>query len=355
MEEPGRGAIRTHALPALAPGQVRVRALASAISRGTESLVFAGRIPPSEHQRMRAPFQEGDFPAPVKYGYANVGRIEEVAPLADTARGDGADVGHMAGEEGGDVGISVGTRVFCLYPHQDHYIVDADRVLPVPDTVPDHRATLAANMETAVNALWDAGPRVGDRIAVIGGGVVGLLCAYLAARIPGTRVQVIDVAVDQRRDVAAALDLALAAPDGAMGDVDLVIHASGHPDGLRLALELAAFEATVVELSWFGSKEVSLPLGGPFHSRRLRLQSSQVGAIAPSRRARRSYRQRMATALSLLKAPCLDALISGTSPFNALPEHMPQLTGTSANAAANAAANAGSTTQVLCHVVEYED
>lgn len=314
VERPGVGAIREQPLAEPGPDQVRVRALTSGISRGTESLVFTGQVPASEHERMRAPFQEGDFPGPVKYGYCSVGRVEAGPPAL------------------------VGQRVFCLHPHQDRYVVGADRVVPLPDAVPDLRAPLAANMETAINALWDAGPRLGDRVAVVGGGVVGLLCAYLVARIPGTAVQVVDID-PARAPVAEALGLPLVAPEHACGDADLVIHSSGHAAGLRTALDLAGFEATVLELSWFGTREVALPLGGPFHSRRLTIRCSQVGAVSPSRRARRSYGQRMALALALLEDDRLDALISGTSAFEDLPRLMPEITRPGA--------------PVLCHVVRY--
>ncbi len=297
---PGRGEIREAAVAAPAPGEVRVRALYSGISRGTEGLVFDGQVPESEVDRMRAPFQEGDFPAPVKYGYASVGVVEE---------GSGALRGQ---------------RVFCLHPHQTRYAVPAAAVVPLPEGVPPDRAVLAANLETAVNALWDAGPRLGDRVAVVGAGTVGCLCAALAARIPGTQVQLIDI--DPGKEAAAqALGVAFAAPDTAEGEADLVLHASGHADGLRTALELAGFEATVMELSWYGTREVPLPLGRAFHAKRLTLASSQVGSVSPVRRARWSHRRRLALALELLRDARFDALITGESAFDSLPETMARL------------------------------
>lgn len=314
IERPGLASLRTQPLRAPGPGEVLVRALASGVSRGTESLVFHGEVPESEYERMRAPFQEGDFPGPVKYGYASVGRVEAGPP---------------------DL---VGTRVFCLHPHQDRYVVGAEHVTPLPDAVPDARAVLAANMETAVNAMWDAGVRVGDRVAVVGGGVVGLLCAHLAVRIPGVRLQVVDI--DPRRSaVASALGLTLVAPADAAGDADLVLHCSGSPAGTRTALGLAGFEATVLELSWFGTRDVPLPLGGRFHSGRLTLRASQVGTIARSRRARRTYRQRMALALELLADERLDAMLTHGAPFEELPARMPDITDPAAG--------------VLCFVVSY--
>jgi threonine dehydrogenase-like Zn-dependent dehydrogenase len=300
LAAPGRGEIRTAPLPAAGPDDVLVRAQASAISRGTESLVFAGRVPPSEYQQMRCPFQEGDFPGPVKYGYASVG-IVEAGPAALRGR-----------------------RVFCLYPHQDLYVVPASAVVPVPDDVPDERATLAANMETAVNAMWDAGPRLGDRIAIIGAGVVGCFIASLAAKLPGTRVELIDI--DPRRaTVAAALGCRFATPDAASGDCDIVFHSSASEAGLATALRLSGFEAKLIELSWYGNTPVAVPLGEAFHQRRLQLISSQVGAVAHARRARRTHRERLALALALLADPVYDQLITGHCTLDTLPQRMAQL------------------------------
>ncbi len=300
LAEPGRGEIRTEPLPPVSPGQVRVRALASGVSRGTETIVFSGRVPASQYDAMRAPFQAGSFPAPVKYGYCSVGVIEAHA---------------------GDGRREVGQRVFCLHPHQDHYVVPADAVVDVPDAVPTERAILAANMETALNGLWDAGPRIGDRIAVVGAGVVGGLTAALAARIPGTRLQIVDI--DERRvDLARALGVDFALPDRARGECDLVLHASGQPAGLRTALGLAGVEAKVVEMSWYGDTDVPLPLGAEFHARRLRLVSSQVGDVAVARRARRSRRDRLALALRLLTEPVFDHFLDAECELSELPDVM---------------------------------
>jgi threonine dehydrogenase-like Zn-dependent dehydrogenase len=295
-----------------------VRAVASGISRGTESLVFHGRVPSSERQRMRCPFQEGEFPAPVKYGYASVGVVEAVGPEAPA---------ELLGE-----------RVFCLYPHQDRYVAPAAAVLRVPAEVPERRAVLAANMETAVNALWDAGPRVGDRIAVVGAGVVGTLVAALAARLPGASVEVVDT--DPRRAaLAEAVACRFASPDRARGDADVVFHASGSEAGLAKALALAGFEARVIELSWYGDGRVAVPLGEAFHARRLQLISSQVGAVATARRARRTHRERLTLALDLLRDAVFDRLISGECSLDALPETMARL--------------ASAPNGALCQVVRY--
>lgn len=297
---PGRGEIRTERLDGRAAGEVSVRALYSGVSRGTEALVFTGHVPESEWERMRAPFQAGAFPAPVKYGYANVGVVEEgPAELVERA-------------------------VFVLYPHQTHYVVPTSAVHALPEDVPPARAILAANMETAVNALWDARPHVGDRIAVVGAGTVGCLTAWLASQVAGCHVELVDTN-PRRQAVADALGVRFANPDTAARDADIVIHASGSPDGLQLALELAAFETVVTELSWFGDKRVSLPLGGAFHARRLGVVSSQVGSIPAAQRGRWTYARRMQLALRFLADSALDVLITGESHFDELPELMKTL------------------------------
>ncbi len=292
---PGRGELRTEALPSPKPDDALVRSLYSGISRGTESLVFRGEVPESEYQRMRAPFQGGDFPGPVKYGYCNVGVVEE-----------------------GPTEL-LGRVVFCLHPHQTRYRVPASALHPLPEGVPPGRAVLAANLETAVNGLWDAAPRIGDRIAVVGAGTLGCLTAWLAGRVPGCQVELIDIN-PRRGEVAAALGVGFAEPDRASTQADLVIHTSGSPTGLALALELAGFESTVLELSWYGTQQVPVPLGRAFHSRRLTLRSSQVGSVAAPQRARWDTDRRLRLALSLLTDPSLDRLITGEDPFERLPE-----------------------------------
>ena len=281
-----------------------VRTLYSGISRGTESLVFRGRVPRSQHDAMRAPFQEGAFPAPVKYGYSSVGEVIEADGVA---RGD-----------------LLGRRVFCLYPHQDVYRVPATAVMRLSRRLPPGRAILAANMETAVNAVWDGGTSTGDRVVVIGAGVVGLLIAWLCRQIPGTEVFAVDRNPD-RVETAAALGIAFRyEPPGDIG-ADCVFNASGSPAGLRSALRAAGVEGTVVEVSWYGDAPVRLPLGEAFHSRRLLLRSSQVGRIPPGRSPRWNTSRRLALALALLRDPDLDVLISGESDFEELPSVMSQL------------------------------
>jgi 2-desacetyl-2-hydroxyethyl bacteriochlorophyllide A dehydrogenase len=300
IAEPKRGEIRTESLRAPAADEALVRTLYSGLSRGTEALVFNGKVPRSEYERMRAPFQAGEFPGPVKYGYCNVGVVEQ-GPSAVAGR-----------------------RVFCLYPHQTRYVVPAAALHVLPDDVPPARAVLAANVETAVNVLWDAAPRVGDRVAVVGAGTVGCVVAWLAARIAATEVELVDV--DERKAAAAhALGVPFSPPAAARRDADIVVHTSGKGAGLATALELAAVEATVVEASWYGDDAPAVPLGGAFHSRRLKLKSSQVGAVADAQRPRWSHARRMELVLRLLASAELDALITGESPFDELPALLARL------------------------------
>ncbi|GLY97955.1 zinc-binding alcohol dehydrogenase [Actinoplanes sp. NBRC 103695] len=312
MASPGRGEIRTQSVPDPSNDEVLVRTLHSGVSRGTETLVFSGGVPPSQHDAMRAPYQEGDFPAPVKYGYLNVGVVEH-----------------------GPASLQ-GRTVFSLYPHQTRYVVPASAVTVVPDDVPPARAVLAGTVETAVNAVWDAAPLIGDRIAVVGGGMVGCSVAAVLAGLPGARVQLVDVD-PSRATLAAALGVGFASPADALGDCDVVIHASATSAGLARSLELLATDATVVELSWYGDRPVTVPLGEFFHSRRLTVKSSQVGGIPPGRR--RTYAERLALALDLLKDARFDALITGSCDFAELPDVLPRL--------------ADGSLPALCHLVNY--
>jgi len=298
------------------PGRqdVVVRTLRSGVSRGTETLVFRGGVPPEQYATMRAPFQEGEFPAPVKYGYLSVGAVEH-GPA------------HLRGR-----------TVFCLYPHQTAYVVPAASVAVVPEGVPPARAVLAGTVETAVNALWDAAPFVGDRITVMGAGMVGCCVARLLCQFPGVRVTLVDVDAG-RREVAAALGVGFALPAEAEGGRDLVVHTSATSAGLQRSLDLLAPEGTVVDLSWYGDAEVRLSLGGAFHAGRLRIKSSQVGTVSPARSARRTTADRLALALELLRDPAFDVLLTGESPFSELPEVMPRL--------------ASGTLPALCHTITY--
>ena len=312
----GQGEIRAENLGPPTTGEVLVQTLYSGISRGTEALVFTGAVPASEFERMKAPFQDGDFPWPVKYGYINVGRVLEGPRELENK------------------------TVFCLYPHQTRYTVPAAAVYPLPDSVPPGRAVLAANLEAVVNGLWDATPRVGDRIAVVGAGTLGCLLGWLTSRIPGCEVELIDTNPGKAA-AADALGVAFRRPDEATREADLVFHASGTSEGLQTALTLAGFEAKIVEMSWFGDRSVSLSLGEAFHANRLTLTSSQVGIIAGAQRARWNSRRRMALVLELLADQRLDTLITGESRFEELPQVLQRLS-----------SEPGDT---LCHRIIYTD
>ena len=315
LRAPGIGEIRPVTLPEPGRDEVMVRTLRSGVSRGTETLVFRGGVPPGQYATMRAPFQEGDFPAPVKYGYLNVGAVEQ-----------GPEELH-------------GRTVFCLYPHQSAYVVPARAVTVVPDDVPPARAVLAGTVETAVNALWDAGPLLGDRVAVVGAGMVGCCVARLLSRFPAVEVTLVDVDPG-RAEVAAALGVGFALPADAPGARDLVVHASATSAGLQRSLELLAPEGTVIELSWYGDDEVQLSLGGAFHSSRLGIRASQVGTVSPARAGRRTTADRLTLALELLRDPAFDALVTGQSHFSELPDVMARL-------------SAGSL-PALCHTITYD-
>ncbi|MEX2467284.1 MAG: zinc-binding alcohol dehydrogenase [Gemmatimonadota bacterium] len=319
IRAPGDGVLVEKSISGPDGDELLVETRYSGISRGTESLVFRGEVPESQYHEMRAPFQEGEFPGPLKYGYSSVGRVAS------------APESHRFLE---------GKAVFCLFPHQDRYVVPASAVVPLPEGVPEERGVLAANMETAVNIVWDAGPSVGDRVVVVGGGVVGMLVAWLCQGIPGGKVRLIDIDPG-REPVAEALDVPFASQDPGAGDADVVVHASGSPEGLSTALAAAGSEARIVEASWFGSRTVPLPLGEAFHSRRLTLRSSQVGAIPPERAPRWTHRRRLAVALDLLVDPRLDVLISGESPFSELPDVMRRLSEEPSG--------------TLCHRIRYRD
>ena len=314
LVRPGLGEIRSVALPDPEPGQVQVRALHSGVSRGTESTVFRGRVPAETAGAMRAPFQEGDFPGPVKYGYLNVGVVEAGTPEL------------------------IGRTVFCLYPHQTHYVVPESAVVPVPEGVPAPRAVLAGTVETAVNALWDARPLVGDRVAVVGAGMVGCCLARLLTGIPGVEVDLVDVD-ESRADVAEALDVGFTLPDNASGQRDLVFHTSTTGAGLQTGLSLLRDEGTVWDLSFYGVDRVEVALGGAFHTGRLAVRSSQVGRIAPARRGDRSTTDRMALSLRLLQDPAFDALLSAPVDFVDLPDVLAEL--------------ADGRRRGLCQVVDY--
>jgi len=298
---PGRMALRQAPLPLPSGEHATFSAICSGVSRGTEALVLQGGVPPSEHERMRCPHQEGDFPHPVKYGYAMVARITD---------GPSDRVGEVC---------------FLLHPHQDRFTAPLAAAVPLPNGLPQRRAALCANMETALNILWDAGVAPGDRVLVVGGGVVGLLTAALAARVPGTDVTLTDLR-PERGDLAARLGAGFAPPDSLPADLDVAINTSGASAGLQTAIDVAGPEAIVVEASWHGDRQVALTLGGAFHARRLTIRSSQVGAVPPARARRWNFHRRLSKAALLLAGmPEADVLISHDIAFSEAPERLPPL------------------------------
>ena len=297
---PWAAELREEALAEPGPEQVLVRSVYSGVSRGTERLVFSGSVAESEGERMRCPMQAGVLPFPVKYGYGAVGRV---------AQGN-ADL--------------LGWTVFVLHPHQDAFLAPVCSIFKLPEGVPARRGTLAANMETALNAMWDSGAGPADRIAIVGGGVVGLLIGFLAARLPGADVTLVDLCLE-RRKIAGAFGCQFAAPEAAPSNCDVVFHTSATAAGLATAISCAGFEAPILELSWYGAGTVTAPLGAGFHSQRLKLICSQVGNVSQSRRPRWSRRQRMEAALRLLRAPELDLLTAFEIPFEDAARRLPSL------------------------------
>lgn len=318
---PYQGELRREALPAPKEGEALVRTLYSGHSRGTENLVHACRVPRRVEGLMEAPHQSGHFPAPVKYGYLSVGVVEQGPTELE------------------------GRTVFCLYPHQDRYVVPTADLAEVPDAVPPRRALLAGAVETAVNALWEAGPRIGDRAAVVGCGLIGASMAALLRRFPLDRLEAVD-SDPGRAALAGELGVRFALPEDAAEDCDLVFHASATPEGLARSLEIAGDDAEVIELSWYGNGSVNVPLGADFHARRLALRASQVGEVAQPRRVRRTTAQRLALALRLLADPVFDVFLGAPSEFADLPATMDRL-------ASGSAPDASGTRDGLCHVIRY--
>lgn len=313
IEGKGRCGVREGTLRSLAENEVLVRSLYSGISRGTESIIFDGAVPQSEFERMRGPHMSGEFPFPVKYGYSSVGLVEA---------GSAALIGEI---------------VFCLHPHQDLFVTTKDMVFPLPRHLPPERAVLAANMETALNIVWDALIQPGDRVAVLGGGLVGTLAASLSSRIAGTETLLVDTNA-ARGGLAYAMQIPFVEAEKLEGEFDVLINASASDTALANAIDHAGMEARVVEASWYGDKTVSVPLGGAFHSKRLSLISSQVGSIPASRSRRWTFGRRLGKALELLKDDRLDHLITGETAFADLADDYPRIL---------------SSSNTLCHRIRY--
>lgn len=294
--------VRPETMPDVGPREVRVVATASAVSHGTEMLVFRGQIP--EGLELDLPTLRGSFDFPIKYGYASAGRVVEA----------GADVRRL----------KPGDPVFVHHPHQSTYVVPEAMPVRLPDGLDPTLGVFLANVETAANVVIDAAPRLGERVAVFGQGVIGLLITQLLRRTGPGQIIVVepvarrrelarqvgaDVALDANADVVSAIR---ELTDGA--GVDLVIEASGSVGALDRALETLAFGGTCVVCSWYGTKPVQLRLGGPFHHRRLRIVSSQVSTIDAALQPRWTQQRRLALARDLLADLELGALISHRIP-----------------------------------------
>lgn len=300
--------LRREALPAAGPGDLRVRAIASAVSHGTEMLVYRGQVP--SQMPLDLPAVRGDFDFPIKYGYASVGWVVQVGARVE--------------------GFATGDLVFVHHPHQTEYVVPATaqqgpEPVRLPPELPPEHGVFLANVETAVNVLLDAAPRLGERVVVFGQGVVGLLLTQLTRQAGAGLVIAVDP-FSLRRELAraAGADVVLA-PDenlpttirdltGGLG-ADLVLEASGNPAALDQAIAATAFQGTVVVCSWYGTKPAAIDLGGAFHRRRIRIVSSQVGSIDPTLQARWSFRRRLDLARDLLSTLTLTPLITHRFPL----------------------------------------
>lgn len=296
---PARGEVelRDEEVGSVGPHDVRVRAIASAISHGTELLVLRGQVP--EGLELDLPTLRGSFGFPIKYGYASAGRVVEV----------GAEVHSLA----------PGDAVFVHHPHQAEYVVPSSMPIRLPAGLDPMLGVFVANLETATNIVLDAAPRLGERVIVFGQGVVGLLITQLLRRTGISQLTVVEP-VARRRELALRVgaDAALVPIEGEAvtgADFDIAIEASGNGAALDAALASVVFAGSVVVCSWYGTKPVPLTLGGAFHRRRLRIVSSQVGTIDPALQPRWSRERRLEVALGLLRELELESLITHRVPI----------------------------------------
>lgn len=290
------GALREVPVPQPAPGELLIETLHSGISRGTESLVHRGEVPAAITELMQAPFQLGALPFPVSHGYLNVGVVRQ-------GRSE-----------------LIGQTVFTLAGHREHVVVPEAAAHVLPEGCPPQRALFAGIGEVGLNGLWEGPVMIGDRVAVVGGGLIGLTTALLASKMALQRLQVVEVDAE-RRTFIRDLGLDAVAPEQADLDNDVVLHSSSSSAGLATSLRLAGDDAVIVEQSWYGTGDQQVPLGADFHARRLRIVATQVGQVPGPRRMRRTRGQRLATALSMLDSR-FDRLISGRSPLAQLPDVM---------------------------------
>lgn len=291
----GHAEILEERLPRLRPGWCRLHTLFSAISPGTERLVYSGEVPEDLHREMRCPYMGGKFPFPVKYGYSLVGKITE-------------------GPED-----SIGSVVHVLHPHQDQCIVRTEHTFPIPPQVPPSRATLASNLETAVNAIWDSEVTIGEHALIIGFGAVGSLVARLLSFMSGIKLEIVD-ANPSKIALAEKMGFKACDPGSVSGNFDLAFHASRSSDGLQLAVDRVGFEGRIIELSWYGTNKISLSLGGTFHSQRKAILSSQVATPSRRQRSRWDHARRRSLVFELLERSEFDSHITHSVPFGGLPD-----------------------------------
>lgn len=309
--EPRAVQIREQALPDLQSGQLRLKTLFSAISAGTEMLVYRGQLPAGMAlDDSLSAFDNQSVDYPLQYGYACVCEVEGV--------GDAVDSNWQ------------GKTVFAFLPHASHHICSLDAVIPVPDGVDPRQALFLANMETAVNLAQDGKPRLGERVVVLGQGVVGLLLSSVLARFPLTSLCAVDT-LASRRELATQAGVSSVFDAGndadiatlheqlnrhsATGGADLVYELSGSPEALNLAVELCGYSGRIVVGSWYGSKRAEINLGERFHRHRMSIVSSQVSTIAPELSGRWDKARRFAMAWDMIGKTDPAKLISHSLPF----------------------------------------
>ena len=310
FEAPGRVGVRRSPLPEPGPGEARVRASVSAISTGTERAAFRGRLDPGwARDETLGALREGGFRYPFQYGYASVGVVDRVGPPPAAGSPPGAR-------------LRAGERVFGFVPHQSVFCAPAPELLRVPRGLPDERAALFPYLETAVNLLLDGAPRVGDRVAVVGQGVLGLSLTALLARFPLGGLVTVEPR-GERRELSRAFGApASVPPEGAEeavrselgGGAERVFEVSGHRAGLDLAIRLAAREGRVVAGSWLAGGTTELDLGGWFHRGRVGIVSSQVSRLPPLGPSWTVGRRRE-LAWSLLAGIPLESLVTDRFPL----------------------------------------
>lgn len=290
--------METEMLPVLPPNKKKnsclIKTLFTAISPGTEYLVYSGGVPKKLYVEMRCPYMGGDFSFPIKYGYSLVGQVLD-----------------------GPTSLK-GKLIHTLHPHQDYARISAEDVYVIPDGISPQRATLASNMETALNAIWDSGVNIGDKVLIVGFGIIGSLIARILSFIPQVEVDVLDV---QPAKITLIEQLGFSIyKEEKEKKYDLAFHTSGSGPGLQTSINNVGLEGKIIETSWYGDKEVNLCLGETFHSQRKLIISSQVSHLPACKSARWDYKRRKEVVFQLLLHPEFDAHITHTIAFHNLPK-----------------------------------